>query len=147
MVNRTFQNTSLFELAVRQPNTNCILETLVGMMVTLCHSAIMPGLALMIKIMIVVLVIVPVRGVVAGGITTVPKESLLEIHTAAAHLHPVLMPSGPVSAAMHSAMYIWRLNHTEHNKKYMLRTVIKIGTIVKLYIYSCTITLYILYSY
>ena len=141
MVNGTFQNTRLFKLAVRQPNTDCILETLLEMMVTPCLLAIMPGLALMIKITIAVLVIVPVRGVVAGGITTVPKENLLEIHTAAAHLHPVLMPSGPVLAAMQFAMHIWRLNHTEHNKKYMLRTVIKIGTIVELYNYSCTITL------
>ena len=113
MVNRTFQNTSLFELAVRQPNTNCILETLVGMMVTLCHSAIMPGLALMIKIMTAVLVIVLVHTAVAGGTTTVPKGNLLEIDSLALQ-HPTIILSGLVSVDMQCTLLLWRLGHTEN---------------------------------
>ena len=102
----TFHSIKLFKWAVRLPNTNCTLETLLEMVATLCHTVIMPDLALMIKIMIPVLVIVLVQPMVAGGTTAATKENLPEIHTALQLL--IIMSNGLVLAAMQCAMHIWK---------------------------------------
>ena len=101
---------------MKLPNTNCTSGALLEMVGTLCHTVIMPSLALMIKIMTPVLVIVPVLTAVVGGTTAVSKENLPGIHTPLQL--PIIMPSGLVLVVMQYDMQPWTLNYPIINCKH-----------------------------